>query len=556
VGSPDGRSDSFQSPLARVLEMPHLAALVPHLAPETLHGLIRHTGLHACTELLAAATPEQLTSVFDLDLWRHARAGQDDQFDPDRFGEWLDVLMEAGPPVAARIVAAQDEQLVTAGLSRYIRVLDPASITPPTWSDDDEEPSDLEVTGGKGSDCEIGGYLVSAIRTDAWDAVVGLLLALEADHPARFNGLMRRCRLLSDSAPEVDGLDELLAAPEQLLHDVAADREQRLSQRGYTTPADARAFLQLARQPKSQRPEGTPAGNPIATAYFRQADVPPPSAARDAVSPAPEPAQTGGPEALAAVVDLLTEAGLVPDRPRALLEEPGSERSRLTCIRPAMEYIRDTDDEVYFRRSRELAFLANTLMAGCSVQSRPLTAQEASDAVVSTCNLALEHWPGRWPAARGAAAGSPVPATSIPADFLVRHDLVTAFEVGWAVLHQDVNVYVAKHLIVTLRGLRTSDAEIRAGLAELRRQLASECDRGTPWRARNALEVLALLDMTAWASLAGLLDECPVLPDALTATLSGRTGPVSATAFDFISTVGQIEGIRTYMGTLATVLRP
>ena len=76
--------------------------------------------------------------------------------------------------------------------------------------------------------------------------------------------------------------------------------------------------------------------------------------------------------------------------------------SRLTRIRPLMEHVRDTDDNAYFTRSREMAFLANTLMAGCSVQSRPFTAQEASDAAVGICNLGLEHWPARWPDARRA----------------------------------------------------------------------------------------------------------------------------------------------------------
>src|SRR5436309_3213016 len=114
----------------------HLARLVPHLAPETLHQLIRHSGLHACGELVACATPEQLTSVLDLDLWRHAQPGRDEQFDADRFGEWVEALVDAGETVAARIVAALDEHLVIAGLSRYVRVFDPSAIAPPASDDE------------------------------------------------------------------------------------------------------------------------------------------------------------------------------------------------------------------------------------------------------------------------------------------------------------------------------------------------------------------------------------------------------------------------------------
>ena len=104
--------------LARLLDSPLLARVVPHLAPETLHQLIQYRGLDACGQLVTSATPAQLTSVLDLDLWHHAQPGRDDQFDIDRFGEWLEVLVRTGELVAARTVAALDERLVIAGLSR------------------------------------------------------------------------------------------------------------------------------------------------------------------------------------------------------------------------------------------------------------------------------------------------------------------------------------------------------------------------------------------------------------------------------------------------------
>ena len=58
--------------------------------------------------------------------------------------------------------------------------------------------------------------------------------------------------------------------------------------------------------------------------------------------------------------------------------------------------------------------------------------------------------------------------------------------------------------------------------------------------------------MPAWASLLGLLDECPVLPAALTATLEHHKGSISATAFEFISTTEQIGQVRAFMGKLAS----
>ena len=256
--------------LARLLDTPFLARVVPHLAPETLHQLIQHCGLEACGELVTSATPAQLTSLLDLDMWRHAQPGHDEQFDVDRFGEWLDVLVDTGDSVAARTVAALDKHLVIVGLSRYLRVFDPGTFEPTESSDD--EPIDRNEkmhseTSGDVLECEVGGYLVRAGRTDAWDAIVTLSSRSRPSTTDYFHAVMQGCRRLSNSRPEIDGLDDLLMAPEQHLHDVAIERELRRSRQGYATPADARAFLQMARQPRAA--SAPIAINPIATAYFR-----------------------------------------------------------------------------------------------------------------------------------------------------------------------------------------------------------------------------------------------------------------------------------------------
>jgi len=146
--------------------------------------------------------------------------------------------------------------------------------------------------------------------------------------------------------------------------------------------------------------------NPIVTAYFRAADEAPESSDETARSPA----HTGeSPSSLEAVMALLTEAGMMPERPRPLLEGTGADpdAAGLTRLRRLMAYVRDTHETAHVTRGRELAFLANTLLAGCSVQSRPFTPQEASDAAASICNLGLEYWPARWPG--GTSPGAVVP---------------------------------------------------------------------------------------------------------------------------------------------------
>src|SRR4029079_9745881 len=183
-------------------------------------------------------------------------------------------------------------------------------------------------------ECEVGGYLVRAQRTDAWDAIVTLLVTLETEHNHYFHAVMQGCRLLSNSRPEIDGLDDLLGAPEQHLHDVAIEREQRRARHGYATPADARAFLQLARQPREGSPQTGPVAiNPIARAYFRaveEADITAASGSAGTPEHAPDHDAKDIAESIDAVVELLAEAALlhqgyegesvIAERPRALLE--------------------------------------------------------------------------------------------------------------------------------------------------------------------------------------------------------------------------------------------
>ncbi len=162
-------------------------------------------------------------------------------------------------------------------------------------------------------------------------------------------------------------------------------------------------------------------------------------------------------------------------------------------------------------RTQEFAFLVNVMAAACTLQDRPLTSREACDAAAATCNLGLENWPRQWLAASDDASGSGVGPTTLPDDSLVAQDLITVFQVGWRVLRQHVSLYAAARLLDTLTALRSTDREIQFGLLRLRNELTTHWRAGTPWRAGRTLDVLAMLDMPAWAALLGLIGELPVL---------------------------------------------
>src|SRR5215472_5082560 len=163
--------------LDRILNTPSLKQVVPRLRPDLLHRVIQTCGLEDCGEIVALATPEQLARIFDLDLWRAAKAGRDEQFDADRFGVWLEVLLESGAAAAAQKLAGIDVDLVIAGLAQHALVYDRAAVTPYETTDGELIDTNRHVDIGLASD--VGGYLLVAKRADSWEAIVEVLTSLD-----------------------------------------------------------------------------------------------------------------------------------------------------------------------------------------------------------------------------------------------------------------------------------------------------------------------------------------------------------------------------------------
>jgi Family of unknown function (DUF6178) len=511
--------------LDRLLNTPDLAKAVPHLQPEVLHRVIQTCGLEDSAEFVALATPAQLGRILDLDVWRLRAPGADEAFDVERFGVWLEVLMQCGAPVAAEKLTGLDLELVVAGISRHTAVFDRAAVSPYTTLDGDHVPGRISNDAPA---TEIGGYLIEARRLSAWDTIVDLLAFLNAEYDEYFQRLMRGCVRLSNGPREADGFHALLEDPEQDLFDLACDREARREQQGYVSPAQARAFMQASRHLQIDRDQ--PPHHPLARAYFRgletsaTQDDPPgrsagllPPSATDAIASDIEP------DAMTEVVEILRDAGVLLDEPRALLASAESERSRVALIQ---DYVAS-----HPASAPHLAYLANAIVAGCSIQARPFTPHEASEAAAAICNLGLENWPPHWH----------------------EMDLVTAFQVGWTVLHRDVSIYAAERLIEVIAGLRCGDRDIQLRLHGLRRRLIESVRDAAPWRARNHLDVIVMLDAPSWAALLALLDECPVLHRAVLAARDRRTA-IDPSDYQFISQNSDLGVVREFMMSLGARL--
>jgi hypothetical protein len=508
--------------LARLLKTPDLAKIVPQLPPEVLHRVIQTCGLEDCAEFVALATSEQLARILDLDIWRVRAPGADEEFDADRFGTWLAVLMQSGGEVAVEKLVDLDIELVVAGFAQHVAVFDQGAVSSYTTLDGEDVPG---RPLNRGLVSEIGGYVIEARLSSAWEAIVDLLAFMESGHTGYFHRVMRGCVRLSSGPREEDGLHELLEDDEQDMFDLACDREARREQQGYVPPAQAQAFLRSGRD--LQLDADRPPRSEIARAYFRTIDsaLAINNATRGqtgAAVPVSVPDADSQLEA-AAFVEVLREAGVLTAPPRALLGAAEGQTSHLSFIQAYAA--------THPIGAEELAYLANTIIAGCAIQARPFTLREASDGAAAICNLGLENWPSHWS----------------------ESDLVTAFLVGWTILHRDVCMYAARHLIDVLAEIRCEDRDVDLRLEGLRRELIRGVRDREPWRARHALDVIIMLDAPSWAALMALIDECPVIHAALNASRKpSRT--IHPTDFEFVSRNSQIAAVRDFMVSLPSVL--
>lgn len=381
--------------LRHVLERPELVAAVRELPGEVLGGLIDRIGLEDAGEIVALASAEQLAQVFDQDLWRADRAGGDEDFQLERFGLWLEVLAEAGDEFLAQRLAALPHDLLLMVLHRTVLVLDLdawAVKLAELGGEDAEWTEKALESAGHYEEWEEFRLIVRA--PDYWDVLWTGLLALDRDHHALLRDLLERCAALDTEFINGNGgLYEVLTSEEMLESDVGGDRAERRAAKGHVSPADARAFLALARQDGVSEERDA-----ITRAYFRQVSGPS-QAPRQA--PAARAERSRAVEKLAQLVaEAEPQAAQVVSvralpsskgrgtKSRKLTNTTRGPRER-TLIEQALVALGETDPVVASQRLEELAFLANVWIAGGSHEGRRPRPVEALEFAVSVCSAGL-----------------------------------------------------------------------------------------------------------------------------------------------------------------------
>ena len=92
----------------------HVEKLVPQLHPQELYLTINELGAEYSTELLALASPEQLTTLLDLDCW------EEDNLSPILSLHWLQLLLGTGEEKICQLARQMEPELLVLFLKKHL----------------------------------------------------------------------------------------------------------------------------------------------------------------------------------------------------------------------------------------------------------------------------------------------------------------------------------------------------------------------------------------------------------------------------------------------------
>jgi len=498
--------------LNRILEQPNLVSTIQNLHPRVLGKLIGRIGLEDAGEIVALSTTEQLKKIFDEDLWRSAKPGEEEKFDAERFGLWLEIMFEMGPAFVAEKLAEMNEDFLTLAFSRQVLVINTQELAEDLlWADSTFIEKALESSLNH----DFEDYCVISRDPMTWDSVLSALVALDTDHHDLLMNLLARCCFVSSELIDDNGgLYEVLTSEEQLASDVAFDREQRREREGFVSPQTAAAFLALARGAITNEDHLTPA-------YFRNFETESVRKSNEYLSRLPG-TSVPSPD-MNRFHELLRETEvLAPEQDRLLLTgKIDNGTTKHNMFRETLSGLQQTDELLFSERMRQLSYLANVLVAGCTFQNRSLRPAEAAEAALAACNLGLEAVNAK--------------TSADPATLMKAHDAVHFFRVGWNRTFEQVITSTARTLAATiLKAKDRRDPWITEQLRGISTSLLKALDAGCPWRCLEQLDTLEIvLEQTFVHDVKGLIDEC--------ATFHG----------EFVSTGKQLLEIKAFESTIS-----
>lgn len=513
--------------LYHVLEEPQLMAAVRELPAAALVRLIHHVGLEDAGELIALTSTQQLGQVFDAELWQAAEPGSDETFRPERFALFLHLLYEAGETFVVERLQAMPRELLTLAVHKLLLVIDIDALTVRFTSagrffDDGMDRVSRAIDDAQFEEWEE--FRLIGRDPNAFEDVWNALLALDRENHELVRYIMERCCDMDGELIEESGLYAVLNDEDMLENDIASERGDRRAAQGFVSPADARAFLELARREKiDEAPDGR---DPISRAYFRELEPEQPVSRAERALPAgaatPDVGRLLAVLRKANVFDderdapspsrLLAEAETKPraaararkkapgkagsrtskavtdlvGKPAEGSDQPGETGTRrLTLMASSLLSLREQDAALHAQRTEELGFLANVLVAGSRHDGRPYRPVESIECALAVCSIGIERRAG------SSRKKTAPPTAAQGAKLLEELSADRLFRVGLHALRVEIGER-ARAAVARLLGIKLADvpAALSGGSASLVPQLTID--------ARDASALAALAEAEPW----------------------------------------------------------
>lgn len=504
--------------LKHMLDNPELPAIIRSLDAGVLTRLIRHVGLEDSAEIVSLATMSQLERVFDEDLWSSSAPGQEEVFDAERFGLWLEIMLESGSVFAARRIMALDEALLTLALCRLVLVVDVDELALRMCDchrlpEDDILDKVLESTLNQ----EFDSFLVLARNSSRWEAIRTILVELNELDYAMLNRLLERCcRISWEYIEDNGGLFDVLTADEMLESDMAAGRNARRESRGFVSASAAAGFLKLTRTTTLNEIIDSRTTDTAMRSFYKAAGARTAAAPidREDIEPSRKIPSRHAELDVTHFLEMLKAAEVLPASDLPRLSNTGKSEGHQPPLWHAMRLINRTHPSLYTERLVELADLSNILISGCSFQGRVFRPVEAAEAALSSCNLGGEHLLGDYAAPSGEAM----------ADLLREQPFIKLFQIGWKILYHHVVRFSAKVVLECCERQisELSNPEHVDELSLLADILRFKIEAGRPWAFDDQLDKLHIFwDGESLEALKALLQEYPTI----TETISESRGP-------------------------------
>ena len=549
---PVTRLQASRQLLRTLTDSPALPAFVRQLRSPALKRLIEHVGVRDAGSLVALTTTKQLREVFEESLWQTLIPGQAETLRPEKFVEWLDVLLEVGSAFAVDRLLDLGDTFVVLNFSPLITVFE-ASVAA-EHQDPPPCPCVLCQLSERGEGFLIfGDYVVVARHEDEWESIQTVLEGIQDEDPEFLRRVLARCC----NAPTVLGYAD---DGQALLEDETFEREQKRERGGFVTPPMAARFLKSTRQATLTELSTQTSYDPISQWYFAQLDV----ASRTEVhvdgktSPETEDdvdQSTVSRIELRALETALVDAQIIGDEKPLLLTGPADNKETVLPLQAHLDRLLVTNPTAFTSRLGELVFLANVLMAGSWYRGACFKEDEAAQAALACANLGLDYLlvgqDGRRPADRFEVVVSSLENEP---------GIVGLFRIGWNLL-QSLPVRGAQALIAALCADHVREQLLRKTwiVDEIETALCNPdildlIEQGEFEDVGDDLLLLNLiLDVRACQCLRTLISDFPRYPMQL--TIGFRPPQATSSESQHLSSMQQFNRVISFFDTLDELLK-